>query len=331
MAHLDDPPRWKHDSGVYRRFTLVPFAYALVLTIPAELMLLALDLGVAMVALVVIEVLVFLLLPHIGGVRRVVDERIEAAARADAAASRACLLMRMSEPHRRELHALEKIAASLYERSDTASQAEDCIGIERLIELYVRLAIAHRASCNSLEVIDHRPEDEIASLEMGAAADSHAHREWMHRRLEILQRRREARSAALDEQASIRHELALIGDTIRWMQETCASSGTEKLRAELEFALANRERDAQTLKDLSALRETDFDTSVIRMGRDVPPPQLHDVPHTRIAMESHDDDDMFVRDESGPQVRRWARESDCTMRVNEAPVAEIGHARARHA
>jgi hypothetical protein len=332
MAHHEDRPRWKHDPGVYRRFTLVPFAYALVLTIPAELMLLALDLGVAMVALLVLEVIIFLLLPHIGWVRRVVDERIDATARADAAATRAVLLMRMSEPHRRELHALEKIAAALYERSDTSSQPGDCIGIERLIELYVRLAIAHRASCNSLEVIDHRPEEEMASLEMGVIADNRPHREWMDRRLKILQMRREARSAALDEQALIRHELALIGDTLRWMQETCASAGTEKLRAELDFALANRDRDASTLRDLAALRETDFDATVIRLGRDLSVP-THDPPHTRIAMaEMHDEEDIFIRETEGQPVRTWAKEGDCALRASsDSAIVDATQGRLRHA
>ena len=37
-----DRTGWSHSSGVYRRFTLVHFAYALVLSIPAALMLLAL-------------------------------------------------------------------------------------------------------------------------------------------------------------------------------------------------------------------------------------------------------------------------------------------------
>jgi hypothetical protein len=326
MAHKKDRTGWKHDSGVYRRFTLVPFAYALVLTVPAELMLLALDLGGAMVALVLAEVIVFLLLPHIPWVRRAVDERLEARARSDAAAARSVLLMRMSEVHRRELQSLEKIAASLYERSDMAAQghAPDCTGIERLIELYVKLAIAHRVSCNSLEVIDHRPDEELATLEARAAHAERPQREWMDKRLEILRMRREARRAALDEQAAIRHDLALIGDTLRWMQESCASAGTENMRAELDFALTTRERDAATLRELATLRETDLDTAVIRLGRDPAPPT--DQPHTRIAIID-DDDAVVIKEPDEITVRIWPKEAParaCALRAANDPTSLVG-------
>ena len=46
-----------------------------------------------------------------------------------------------------------------------------------------------------------------------------------------------------------------------------------------------RERDAATLRELSALRDTEFDTSVIRLGRD-PVPQRRDQPLVRIAVGS---------------------------------------------
>jgi hypothetical protein len=326
-----DQTGWKHDSGVYRRFTLVPFAYALVLTVPAELMLLALDLAVAMVGLVVAELVVFLLLPHMAWVRRIVDARIEARSKAEAAAARSVLLMRMSEPHRRELQSLEKIAAALYERSDTSGQTQDCIGIERLIELYVRLAIAHRISCSSLEVIDHRPDEELASLEARVATQDRPQREWMERRLEILRMRRDARRAAIDEQAAIRHDLALIADTLRWMQESCASAGTEQMRAELDFALTCRERDTATLRELAALRETDFDATVIRLGRE---PAATESTHTRIAMVD-DEDSVVIREPDDITVRIWPKEGQparaCGMRAaaNDPSMSEVAHEHAR--
>ncbi len=96
--------------------------------------------------------------------------------------------------------------------------------------------------------------------------------------------RRDARRAALDEQAAIDHELAMIGHTLRWMEEHCAASGTEGLRAELAFALSSRERDGATLRELSALHDSGFDTSVIRLGREQPP--RRDQPLVRIAVGS---------------------------------------------
>jgi hypothetical protein len=282
---------WSHTSGVYRRYTLVHFAYALVLSIPAALMLLALDLELAMVGLVIAEVLTFLLLPHIPWVRRAVDARIAARMRAEASMARSVLLLRMSEAHRRELQSLEKIASALRERADAGTQTDDCVGVERLIELYVRLAIAHRASCSSLEVVGNgaRLEEELAALER-ATPDNRHQREWIERRLQILRMRRDARRAALDEQAAIAHDLAMIGDTLRWMQENCATAGSDTIRAELEFALQSRERDAATLRELAALRDTDFDASVIRLGREPAPPR----PHLRIAVPQPNEDGMGI-------------------------------------
>ncbi|HVH43499.1 MAG TPA: hypothetical protein VM925_14190 [Labilithrix sp.] len=285
MAQRTDRTGWKHASGVYRRYTLVHFTYALVLTIPAALMLLALDLEVAMVGLLVAEVLAFLLMPHLGWVRRAVDARIDARMHAEAASARAVLLMRMSEEHRRELNALEKIAAALRERSDTSTQTDDFLGIERLIELYVRLAIAHRASRSALEIVGKtRLDEEITSLEASLVSDR-PRNACIEKRLGILHMRREARRAAIDEQIALDHELAMIGHTLRWMEEHCAAAGTESLRADLHFALASRERDAATLRELSALRDSEFDTSVIRLGRDASG-QRRDQPLVRIAVTS---------------------------------------------
>ncbi|MDF2693864.1 MAG: hypothetical protein K0S65_2247 [Labilithrix sp.] len=281
MAQRTDRTGWKHSSGVYRRFTLVHFTYALVLTIPAALMLLALDLEVAMVGLLVAEVLAFLLMPHLAWVRRAVDARLDARDHAEAASARAVLLMRM----RRELNALEKIAAALRERCDAATHTDDFLGIERLIELYVRLAIAHRASRSSLEVVGRtRLDEEIAALESCLVSDRPRNAS-IEKRLGILHMRREARRTALDEQAAIDHELAMIGHTLRWMEEHCAAAGTETIRAELEFALSSRERDAAALRELSTLRDSEFDTSVIRLGREQPP-QRREQPLVRIAVAS---------------------------------------------
>lgn len=270
MAHIrNERTGWRHASGVYRRYTLVHFTYALVLTIPAALMMLALDLEIAMVGLLVIELLAFLFLPNFACVRRAVDARLDARARAEAASARAVLLMRMSEEHRHELLALERIAGALRERSDTGTQSEDCLGIERLIELYVRLAIAHRASRTSLEVVGRsRLDEEIATLEACAGAQGLPRQVWIERRLAILRMRRDARRAAFDELAAMDHELAMIGHTLRWMEEHCAASGMETIRSELDFALASRERDAATLRELSALRDAELDATVIRLGRD---------------------------------------------------------------
>lgn len=288
MAQRTDRTGWKHASGVYRRYTLVHFTYALVLTIPAALMLLALDLEVAMVGLLVAEVIAFLLMPYFGWVRRAVDARIDAQKHAEAASARAVLLMRMSDEHRRELHSLEKIAAALRERSDVSANSDDFLGLERLIELYVRLAIAHRSSRTALEMVGKtRLDEEIGALEMSlVGVGDRPHNPCIEKRLGILQMRREARRAAITEQVAIDHELALIGHTLRWMEEQCAATGIETLRSELAFVLASREHDAATLRELAALRESEFDASVIRLGRDPALQGPREQPLVRVSIAS---------------------------------------------
>jgi hypothetical protein len=247
--------KWKHNYKIYQRFIIPAFAYAVVLTIPAELMLLSLDLGKAMVSLLILEVFTFFILPYIPWVRQTVDRRIQEEERAEAIVTRANLLVRMSETHRRELHALETIGTSLMKRSGTDSLPDDCIGVERLIKLYVKFAIAHRESCDALHMICNRPEDEIAGLEMNMSKHQSQIDKWVKRRLILLQKRRTARAAAIVEQTTIIHKLGLISDTVRWMQEECASTDATKLYDELDFALSNNDRDIQTLKEFTALHE----------------------------------------------------------------------------
>jgi hypothetical protein len=257
-----------HGRDVYRRYTLVHVAYALVLTIPVVLMLLALDLTLPMFVFLLAELVAILAIPYIPWVRRLIDQRLAAEARADAANARAVLLLRMSEAHRRELANLECIAASLRDRTDTASSDEDCLGVERLLELYVRIAIAHRASQTSLSLVGGaRPDEELDGL----SALASSRRPMLERRLEILRLRSEARRAALEEQVAMTHDLAMIADTIRWMQESAAATPASTLRRELEFAYAGRERDLATLRDLASLRDHDVDASVLRLGRESVP------------------------------------------------------------
>jgi hypothetical protein len=116
-----------------------------------------------------------------------------------------------------------------------------------------------------------------------------AHNASIEKRLNILQMRRDARRAAISEQVAIDHELAMIGHTLRWMEEHCATGGSEALRSDLAFALSSRERDAATLRELSALRDTEFDASVIRRGRDPAIPR--DQPLVRIAVPAQAEED----------------------------------------
>jgi len=251
---------------VYRRHTLLHPAHALVLVVPALLGLVTLDPVIALAGLLIAETLVVTLAPHLPWTRRAVDARLERRARDRASAARSAVLLRMSEEHRRELFELERIAESIRERCGTGGH--DCLGVERLIELYVRFAIAHRASATLLEAAWHsRPSEAIVHLERCVELDGEAVREPIERRLEILRMRCRARRAAYERQAAIRHELATIGETLRWMQEQCAAASHDALHADLRAALSDRARDAETLQELSSLRDDRFDPEILPLGR----------------------------------------------------------------
>jgi hypothetical protein len=158
----------------------------------------------------------------------------------------------MREDHRREFTALEGLAASIRERCGLA--VDDCVSLERLISLYVRLAVAHRQVTTLLE-LPSVSDDAIMELVHRAGSAEIPVRAALQRRLDILHRRWEGRRVARAEQLAIEHELATVAETVRWTYERIAMNSNSQLREELKELLESRDDDVDTLRELRALRE----------------------------------------------------------------------------
>src|SRR4051794_20251896 len=196
--------RWKHGGAVDLRDTLTHRAHVLVVVVPAVLALATLDLLVAFIGLIVAELIVFTVLPRLGWVKTAIDEHLEHMARIEAAAARAALLGRMSDAHRCDLAELERIADTIPDVGGVHApelRVSAALGLERLLSVYVRLAIAHRATSEAFDDCRRAPPDEeMARLLRARTETTGTSREWIDRRLAILKKRSEAWRSACEEQ-----------------------------------------------------------------------------------------------------------------------------------
>lgn len=282
MAKPHRKPSVSPSVWFYRRQLLTSPAHALVVLLPVTLWLFTLNLGVALAAFVIIEGLMFAVAPYVPAARRAIDARVDQQAREAAAATRAQLLSRMSEEHRRTFGELETTASLIRRSVGGGTPVGDCLGLESLLAAYVRLAVAHRAACESLPASDavRRFENELAILEARPRDASPATQTSIDRRVAVLRARFEAQRAARDEQAALQCDLATIADTVGWMRENCMAARSESVRHEVMRTVDVACNDGALLRDLSRLNEpVPFDPRVLELGRGVrtvpaPPPPM---------------------------------------------------------
>jgi len=148
----------------YHYAALTHWSVALPLMMGGALAVLSAPLALVLVFLG--ELGVLCVLPRIGAFRARVDAHCE---RCEAAAVRAGLLKRMSAPHRAELEHIERLAFAIRKRcgrgengyaAPSAVAVERWLELERLIALYVQIAIAH------FDVTASFPAEEYAALVM---------------------------------------------------------------------------------------------------------------------------------------------------------------------
>jgi hypothetical protein len=224
-------PRWKSSPSTYRRALLTHGVHVLPAALAVSVAVI-MTLPVALAVFLVAELVLFLVVPRLSTFRRSVDRCTEEAARIAEGIARAEVLSKMSDAHRNELERLEELAERIRERGELDTEAdadaamERWLGLDRLLELFVRLAVAHRRNSESFSTVERSAlEDRIARLEhVPVAAMSEATRASVARRRAVLERRRETWTRALEEREVLAQELATISDAIRWMHELCATS-----------------------------------------------------------------------------------------------------------
>jgi hypothetical protein len=258
---LDDAfsPRRQPEATYLRHATTQPWTLCLFALSAALGLLMAsfplflLDLGVVALFLVV--------LAQVPSFRRLVDGRVATARRAE-------LVARMDECHRRELQSLERLAREVRDNVRSRGAAavlacEDCLGLDRLLASYVRLALQHKAGKDALDAADRRTlAAEMSTLEHAPRGSSERLRRLEQRRLALAQERAAWLERAEENVQTMAHHLATIGDLIRLMHDR-ARTVTDSIEIEqFLFELREHEQamDGLAAWDLSAMRElTDFD------------------------------------------------------------------------
>jgi hypothetical protein len=265
--------RGKHGAWTYRRHALTHQINILSLALPGIAAFVTASFVILVVALVLVQVCVLAALPRFTWFRRQVDEQIDGAARAAAATERAVLMSRMLQHHRVELEELERLAAAVRSRSATTA-ADDWAGLERLLTVYVRVAIAFRTSAEAFRPGD-RAQLEAAEghLCTALATTSGASRPWIERRLAVVRSRVLTCSSALSAQGVMAQELATIAELVRWIHDECVTADGRSLESEIENALDVCRQSASALRELSAMRvDTDpIDPRILAIDVDAPP------------------------------------------------------------
>jgi len=256
----------------YRRYLLTSPTHLLVLVPLFAILVSTLNALLALMGLVVAEVLLFVFVPSYAWTQRAIDTQLERASREAAAVARAQLINRMGAEHRHELTHLEATAALVRTSTGTADDGldEDVLGLDHLLAAYVRLALAHSETAESLRLADARRPgaEELAALEARRVGTRGANLEALDRHVAVLRARVRANHTARDEQAAMEHDLATIAESIRLMREHCAAARSESVRSEVMRTVEVGCGDAALLRDLSVLNEASpFDAGFFELGR----------------------------------------------------------------
>jgi len=248
------------------------YAQAAVAAVPVIVGLVTLSILAAAFLVVVGELVVFVLLPHLPAFRRHVDASLDRDACLRAAAARSTLLSRMDLQHQRELEQLEELASRVRGTTsgtgDTTSR-EEWLGIDRLLAAFVRLAIAHRDSCAAFDGAGgYAIEAQLAEVESTRVRADGEQRTWAERRMAVLLDRRETWRRARYEQAVLAAELGTIGELVRWMFEQSALGRSVDAQAEVIDAVNAAANSGPVLRELAALEGCEpIDPEILRLGR----------------------------------------------------------------
>lgn len=278
--------RARHPISLYRRRALSHPGQAFLVLAAAMLAVLTLSAVVPLVVLAVGEVAFLGVVPRSRFFQAAIDQHTERVEREEAAAKRMALTARLAEEHRLELEHLEQLATRIRDRIGE-EHGQDAFGLGRLLATYARLATAHRTSTEAFRTRDQSALlDQLATLEAMRTRVPAASLGALERRIAVARTRIDVWQRALDDRDRISHELATIGEIIRWMYEECAATTAVRARAELEETLASWQHDGATVGELSELcAEGDgVDATVFALGGDEAIRVDIDEPHQVVAV-----------------------------------------------
>jgi hypothetical protein len=240
-AALTPAPRAGNHSLYLRRALTHPYSLFVMLTAAAF----GLIGGFASVLLlgVAVELLTLMVIPHCQFFRKHIDQTIERTKRAEAARARRLLMPQLEEIHRQELERIDILVEKI----------PDCLDLSRLTSSYVRLALAYRASKESLAAIDrHALQNEIQLLEAAQETAPPRLRKLHLRRAAIARQRADRYDRTRENLEVIRHQLATIVELIQLMHEqTMTPFDTQEMNEEVDRLLADLEAHEGALRELS--------------------------------------------------------------------------------
>jgi hypothetical protein len=225
------------------------------------------------------EAILVRVLPRLASFRKRVDAGFELC---EAVALRAGMLKRMSASHRGELEQIERLAGGIRTRcghdgekgalAAPALAVEHWLELERLLALYVQLAVAHGYIADSFHEEDGATLDAAIEEMKALASERRGQRsDWLEGRAAILQRRRETWMHAAHERDLIVQKLSTIVDLVRWMHEVCTVVSAGSVGSEFEDLLASWEANGETLREVSTLCRVDeelVNPAVLALGRE---------------------------------------------------------------
>lgn len=251
----------------YRRDPAANAAHVAAIALPLAIAIVTLSVGLPLVLFLIGEAFVLGVLPRLAPFRRYVDERRAREAKLAAAVHRATVMARLSPDRSAELERCEALVAEVRARSGCEATADEASGLDALLAMYVRLAVAQGENTRALEgagVVDL--ESEIAALERRKILATPAVREWLDRRIEVLTRRRSTLAKASENAVMLACAIATVVDLIRSLRDEClAAQGTAATREAAEVVPRAAE-SVSLVGELAVLRAETIGQHRVRVG-----------------------------------------------------------------
>jgi hypothetical protein len=188
----------------------------------------------------------------------------------------------MSPVTRDELEVLEGLVAGIRRRCESSPGGaratpdptiERWLGLQKLLALYVELAVTHECNVTTFCARDRAALEWEGEQVWISGLGCEVSDPWFARRQAILRRRQETWQQATQERAVLVHGLATISGAIRWMHELCGVVVGDAIRSEVDDVLAAWESSGATLHELSSLRRhadvPSVDPRALALGREV--------------------------------------------------------------
>lgn len=251
-----------------------------VVVVPVALAVLTASVLGPLLLFIAAEAVLLGLLPSIPSFRQRLHEHVAREARAAKLAERARLMPAIAQGHRMEMEELEAIVEAIRTRTGCALDREDWLGLDGLLTLYLRLALAHRKSTEAAfsSAATSDIDRLIAVAEHARSLAPAAARPRVDQHVVILERRRALKAMMEERRAVLSCDLAAVADLVRCLHEECVAAEGASASGEVPDAIEEAMRSASAVGELAMLRASFVDELDVR---DVAVPLVPPIPAAR--------------------------------------------------